>query len=371
MMYSARIINFIELLSKYNWSWNKEFKNEDLLVFNKYYAEYDTKYSIVFPSDESFEDFDYKLDRAITSLSSLENVSEIEIKEFICIKNRDLIKFRLSSSISEDGTLPLNIATKFLQSIYDLLVSSIEQEKVIVPYIKRITNDSRVSASTYRFTQTQRGSFVMNVCSDDLSSYVKQISIDQSIAKPIVRRATERIIHGLNKVVTVENFETLVEESYLTGLNANMCDALVTVMAENKDIELETKVLWSKEFDTIDCPSSVKINDSVMTTLIKLSERYKEMVNIEAFDVVARITTLNYRWHDNKEDETLDHVITISWYDNIYKKQFNCKAQLSEESYRIACDAHRDSNKVRISGLVDKNRKRWFMFDIKNFEVVD
>ena len=365
-----------QLLANYllenNWIENREFTNPNLVVFNKFFNEYDKEYKIVYPSKDTYEDFQDKVMKVIRTLSILEKISENEIISSITYKNGDLLKFRIRSSISDEGYLPLHNASMFINQIYHLISSAIEVEKHPMPYYKKLTKDSVELANQFKFHQTEVGSFVFNIETDDLSSYPQQLNLDLDIERPLTRKSFERIMKGFMLINHENDYEELQGISYRIGLNANMCDALIDILQINEDISIETTLIWSPIFESNKNIETNSILDkNVIHKLASLSEYYKDMENYNDIEVIARITTLNSVWLDSRTHTRLDHVITITWYDKNRKRNYSCKVQLDEGNYRQACDAHRDNKRVLVKGKIDMNRKRWIMEYVSYFEVIN
>lgn len=366
---SLLLTNYLIL---HNWKENKEFSNPNLIVFNKFFSDYNKEYKIVYPSKDTFEDFQDKAIKIIRTLSILEKISENDIISSITHKNGDLLKLRIHSSMTDDGDLPLHNASLFINQVFKLISSAIEVEKYPVPYFKKIKKDSIVLANKFKFLQTEIGSFIFNIETDDLSTYIQQINMNNDIEQPLTRKSIERIMKGIMLINNEDDYEELLDKSYRIGFNANMCDAIIEMLQLNEDISVEATLIWSPIFENNkNIESNMTLDKKIIVKLINLSEYYKKIEKYSDIEVIARITTLNSVWVDSRTHTRLDHVTTITWYDSTNKRNYSCKVQLDDKNYRQACDAHRDNKKVLVKGKIDMNRTKWIMEFISHFEVIN
>ena len=98
----------------------------------------------------------------------------------------------------------------------------------------------------------------------------------------------------------------------------------------------------------------------------EISDRYRQIENIENTILRGDIASLKKKRVDAGHFQR-EIVISI-FYDGSYR---NIKAELDENDYRMACDAHRDELQVEIEGVIDMGKKTWEFTHVNNFKVIE
>lgn len=364
-----------DYLENNNWTYNSDFPNKNLFVFKKYFQSHEKEITLVLPTRADFEDYEKKSLELIEKFSLIENIKLEQVVADLNDSHRDVMSFRIDSDKSRDGTLPLNEALSIISGIKNLITTSICNEKQQKPYHKRLTPESKSYANTYRFAQTNKGSFVINIESDNYSKLDRKIDLNGDLEVPVVRRALERIHKGIDFIKEENDEDTLKELSFRIGFNANMCESLTEIAENDYGMRLDSIIQFSNAIEVnpelVDISKSIKMGVSEFEKARMLAEYYRNLENYEDIEIIGRITTLNAKWKDNHSGVLLDNVITVSWYDSLEQRNYNCKVQLTESEYRQACNAHRDKKHIGVIGRLDRNRKRWFLEEHKRFHVVD
>ncbi len=232
---------------------------------------------------------------------------------------------------------------------------------------------SKRQLNTFRLAQTEIGSYIFNIESDDYNTIEDQMTMDGVVEVPTVRRSIERIQKGLSFVKHEEDTDRLKELSYRIGLNANMCDSLLEIKNVDQSMNVETYIDYCDAYNDVYSVSEnlqVSLDERDFSKLRMLSDYYRNLENYKDITIEGKITTLNARWKDSISGILLENVISVSWYSSLDKRSFNCKVQLTSDEYKLACDAHRDNKKIQVSGKIDENRTRWFLEYHKGFTVL-
>ncbi|WZL82727.1 hypothetical protein QBE53_06345 [Vallitaleaceae bacterium 9-2] len=358
----------LEIYLKVN-GWSKLLhKNPNLYVYEKLFEEYSKSYKIVFPSSIEFDDYTDKVRNVVRTLSVLQNDTQPSIIRNILNTSKDVLSLRLISSSASNGSIPLELASRLVSGIKELIIYSVCNETRPIPVVPRMTKDSMKYANEFRFAQTQKGSFIVNIETHDIFEDGIQLGVDGMHDYPMTRKAIERIQKGFELISTVNDEEDLQDISYRIGLNANMCDAILDITSYQGDIEIESRVSWANYMpQSKEIPVRVPLRTDDFAVMKRLSDFYRNEENYIEVDIVGYVSTLHKKWVDYKENRAKDRVITIVW--NVEGSTHYVKTQLNEEEYTLACDAHRDSRPVEISGTLDKSRNRWFLENPHGFNV--
>lgn len=107
----------------------------------------------------------------------------------------------------------------------------------------------------------------------------------RSSAPPFERRVTERIMRGLGCLHTavMDGRVDALVEGYEKGLNANMCEALLSLRDYPGDAQIEFGVSWSKRLQSpLDLPRSVLIEERGFELLNQTARALRESDESEA-----------------------------------------------------------------------------------------
>lgn len=159
-----------------------------------------------------------------------------------------------------------------------------------------------------------------------------------------------------------DNFQDLIENGYSEGINANICDALLSLYDEKVAVKLESKIKYSRVIENEEeLPNFITLNSSDYYTIKRIAEALRaerlEDINIEGY--IAKLSS----------DSELSHGIIsiVTTYEN---KKHTIKVSLDEMDYKNACDAHKNKNQVEIIGIIDRSGKIWEVIDLKEFKIL-
>lgn len=368
---SATAVQVKAYLELNGWIKNVDFNNKNLDVYNK------SDYSLVIPAKESYIDFKPKLYNSLKALSSIYEKEITELLKDIKSVSSDTIRFRLISELYEDGSIPLNHATTIIRAIKNLIITSACTEENPRPYFKATTKSASKYGNAFKFAQTEIGSFIINIETNDIysqdSPIQRVISNDLSICDevPFERRIVDRIAIGLNQISNFNEYESIeefIDTAYIDGVNANMCESLLEFKNVNESFDIESSFVLSKLCETTkDYSSTIKLTNSSFHIIETISKAYRDVQITEKIDLIGKVDKVNY-----KHNQPLDFggYATIEFIDsnNRIKK---AKAYLENEYYKIACDALKERKDIHIRGIIDKTNRSWHIEEIDIFKLLN
>lgn len=380
----------IEALEKYlkdnNWIQDINFANKKIKLYKKVIEE--EEITLFLPAKNDFKDSVRKINESIEILSEIKDTTSLEItKEILKANNqliliednivpktiiqnsKDILSFRIISKLSEKGTIPLEYASSVIEGLKKLVQSAIFNEEYPRPFFIKPNKSSQEQLSRYKLGQTQVGSYIFNIEIDNEFLTGEQLEFkDNEQIEPELseqRKVIKRIQNGMS-CIQKDDIEKLFEISYKKGLNANMCDALLNLQMENYDIKIESKVQWS---DLLPKPNDIKekvvLESKDFYKAKILSEKYKENRSVE-HRIKGKIIRLTNR--KDSHENVIERNIVIQT--EIEGKNKNVKVELSDQDYRIACEAHKQDKYVLIDGEMLKKGKSWIMIKYKKFDVL-
>lgn len=355
------------------WLQNKDFCNNKLMVFDKVLNK--ESFNIALPSSEKLDDFYSKLPSFIQTLCLIEDRDILKILHNISKPNVDQLQFRVIADFSNEGLLPLNYASEMISGIRDLIISAACTEENPRPFFKKASSSAKNYGDTFKFGQTEKGSFIITIESDILESikcqnYVVKDNAEISCEAPFSRRVMSRIQSGISKVEKLSSegkLDEIFKEGYKQGLSANMCDALLNFNKTGRSIKIESKMKWAISVPPPeDVPEEVTINDNGFLIMEAISKAYKEET-IERNQIKGYIVNLSAKIID-AENENSDRTVTIKWVHE--GKTNHIKVFLGTDEYKQACKAHIDGFQVAVTGDLDKKSKSWKLLNPEQFKVI-
>jgi hypothetical protein len=360
--------DLIQYLNENAWESDASFLNKNLLVFKKI-INVDNLITIVLPSKEHFSDYPHKMRAALDTLSIVEGKDKQELVRQITSQDIDKLEIRIISSISEEGSIPLNYAAGLVKGLKNLIVSAAYTEEKPSKVFKRPSQQALNYGDLFKLGQTNVGSYIVTVESSSLMNDDIEIVFENNEARTesFSRRIIKRIHRSMYQIENFnkENFrlKDIVENGYTNGINANICEALLSMYQEGTPITLESRIKYSNaiEFDE-ELPATIVLKDADYLIIKTIAEALKseEPESVEIEGNVSKLSILGESAYGN---------ISVNFIHE--NRRHNVKVELEEYDYKLACDAHKNNKSVRIVGEMDTSKRTWEVLSLELFEVID
>ncbi|MBI5514606.1 MAG: hypothetical protein HY909_12600 [Deltaproteobacteria bacterium] len=333
----------------------RPFSRSDVLVFQGPTTAEDAV-EVVFPASASARDFADQLERVVHGVAELEARPPEALVRDLLRADSDRLRVCLRTSAASHGTLPLPVVVRLGQSLYDLLVAAACAEESPRASFPRPTAAALRFASTCRFGPAAEGGFVANV----------DLPVAPSIGAgpqtpPLGRRVSDRILRGFGRVrdAVLGGGADAVLAGYGDGLNANMCEAVLGLRVELRDLQLELAVGPSPRVPaTAGLAREVLLEARAFDLLEAVARGLRgvgPLVQRELHGVIVALSD------DDAGDEEGDadgaRIVTLRSHEGARWRLV--RFALDEVHYRLACDAHRDRAPVRVLGLLDRSERPW------------
>ncbi|MFT8318826.1 MAG: hypothetical protein ABF651_11240 [Sporolactobacillus sp.] len=358
------------------WKKRDNFPQDHLIVFDGPNDVNGDPVQIVFPSKSQYKDYQVRIQELIHGLSEIEERPKNEIVQEILNPNVDRLEVRVISGMAKLGTLPFSYAATLINGLRDFLIAAACVEENPKPFYRRATKIGLDYANNCRFGQTKVGSFIVTIESGVDISANQQLELPLSEKKtgndPFNRRVVKRIQRGLGELehsVNEENIDFIVK-NYKTGLNANMCEALLGLQVGQSDVDLEYSVNWSKGLPKpSDIPGRIRIGSSGFEYLESAAKILRDSDESVKKEISGRIIKLSASALEDDDVNSGDSTITIQTMIN--EKMIIVKVPLERTDYKSACDAHRDSKEVSIVGTLERVNNHWQLMAPEQFKVIN
>jgi hypothetical protein len=343
--------DFISYLRSTGWR-RVKYQDDRLIVFAKGEDGEEQPDLVVLPAKESFRDFSSRIAEAVRRLADIEQTSNDDIVQKIQSVGQDVLYLRLSLPRTDD--LPsLEGTSHFLQGLRNLVTYGACMEQERRRYFEKPFRIGREQAEHFQFAHTFQGSFGFTI--ESQIAELQQSALWPSQHRPpIQRRVLERITRGLLFAKSAEQMHNSAEisQNFATGLNANMCKAVVDMLAEMQDTQVSYSVRWSSRL-----PPSQDIARIEPILLGRETSLYLRQAG-EYLEQTAEA--------DLEEERTVEGLITSLSSEDQASRSVTISAEgfgkvsflLGPEEYVVACNAHRDGRIVSVKGKLRRPGKR-------------
>lgn len=360
--------DLIQYLNDNAWEIDDSFPNKNLLVFKKNISA-DNLVTIVLPSKEHFADYPHRMRAVLDTLSIVEGKSKQELVNEIASPDIDKLEIRVISTISDEGSIPLNYAAGLVKGLKNLIVSAAYTEEKPRKVFKRPSQQALYYGDLFKLGQTNVGSYIVTVESCSLTNDNIEIVIENNEARTecFSRRIMKRIHRSMHQIENFnkENYRLndIVETGYTSGINANICEALLSMYQEGTPITLESKIKYS---------SAIEIDEELPTTIVLKDDDYHIIKTIaealrseepESVEIEGNVSKLSMVGESSYGNISVNFI-----HEN---RRHSAKVDLEEDDYKLACDAHKNNKLVRIVGEMDTSKKTWEVLSLELFEVID
>ena len=226
----------------------------------------------------------------------------------------------------------------------------------------------------FQFGHTVRGSFGYRIESKIKADSLVQYDMFADEPEPIIpyeRKVMERIYKGLSatdKAVNTDDI-SLLTEGYFTGLNANMCTAILNLAGDRND-PIEYNFKWSKKIsvsDELAAVPKIKINRDHLEILKSASEQLYSQ-SPECVSIEGLVTDLTSKG-DPEREELDGRSITIQRLTPEGRSQ-RVSVMLDRDAYLSAIKAHREWKTIGIQGYLEYRNSKWRLTNPEGFRIL-
>ena len=365
--YSITAASIDRYLQLNGWARNLNFANRNMMVYTNENCHPKT---LAIPASEEYEDFYVILRNAIETLEKIEKRSANEIIKDVTTTFVDRLEFRIISEITEDGKIPLEYAAECVEGLKDLILYSVCAEQSARPICYRATDYSKALLNKFKLAQTEKGSFILNVDIQVVDENNEQMVLDEcAVPLPFEHKVVERIGRAISQVDAIVNNQRplteTAETAFETGITANMCDALLKMRPVSDADKVSTTIRYASSLtNRTGQLERIEMRTNHFLVIDELAKIYRDKVAVQDASLTGIIRSLA------KKTDVDGDLQTIRLYTTYDGTSRTVTIALSDEQYRIACDAHRDGLEVEVSGELDMSERYWVMRNVTHFSPV-
>ena len=353
---------------EYN-GWKLVNQNDRCYVFEGYEDVDDNPFEIVLPINESAPDYPIYVEHTVRILSALADKSPVIIANEMILFDRDLLTIDVNAR-------SVDFAAMLVPRIKSLIGYSANSERNLKPFFNQYYGAAKSMLNHFEISHTHNGSANYRVESQvgDIEPYQRVIfkdAPDPGKKLPLERRVMERIATGL---ITLENaarrrdVQPLID-GYADGFNANMCDAVRTMLAQSSE-PIQYSVKWAGSLPAVEGVKIVKNiqierrhTEYLKRASDKLRELKPELRTIKG--LVIGLSSLI----DPHSDGAGERSIVVQW-DRGRGTPRNLRINLAKKDYLNAIKAHKDWATISVDGIALKRRSGWELAEPQEFRIL-
>lgn len=336
--------------------WNLVNENDRWIVY-----EDDDAVELAIPKKRQASDFTMYIDHMIKILSFVQDKEPNTVADDILTFDLDVFGTILDESEGAKS-ISMRSADAYFAELKQLLIYSASSEEKKEPFFKNALQKARKVLDHFQFGHTVQGSFGYRIESKILADSHIQYSMFGDKPEPVIpyeRKVMARIYKGLaatDRAVNTGDI-SLLTKGFDSGLNANMCTALLKMAGDGRN-PIEYSFKWSKK---IDAPEEMSATPKFVVKrdhleYLEEASEYLYYQDPEHTNVIGLVNDLSIK-NSPDENEIGTGVITI---ERLLPEGRTQKVHMIVDgnSHLNAIDAYKARSTVGVKGnLVYKNSK--------------
>jgi hypothetical protein len=360
-MYHAESELFSEPLIDYlrNRGWALMESEPDIAVLRKVFN--DQEEEIILPRDKAYADYRQRIMEAIQFLAKHEHNSETNIINELLLQKWDILRIRISGDRIGAGYISYLDKRIIEEGVRKVLLASARYVLDPSSYFKRLYSTAveqwmkRCCAGT-----AESGSYILTV----------QMPLQEdsdNLEVPFSRKVTEYLMTSLSQLVRLSEQPSLPAETTELHLNANLCLGLAEMKPDELPIHFDFEMKWSSEIPIReDIPSKIEIRDHHFPSIMDIGQKLTPQSKEENQDIfVGKVLAL--QGEADEHGKMQGEATLVLFMD---EQQAKAKVFFGSKFYSLVCDAHKQNQYIRISGILSEKPRCSELKDVSLFEVI-
>ena len=150
------------------------------------------------------------------------------------------------------------------------------------------------------------------------------------------------------------------------NLNANLCLGLAEMKPDETPIHFDFEMKWSSEVAVRgDIPAKIEIRDHHFPLITNIGEKLMPQSKENQDVFIGKVLTLH--GEADEQGKMQGEATLVLFMD---EQQIKAKVFFGSKLYPSACDAHKQNQVVRISGVLSEKPRCSELKDVSHFEVI-
>ena len=327
------------------------------------------KFEVFAPGSERLGDYANSISSLIEDLARAEDRDAISVYRDLASSDRDSIRFRAPQA-DDDGSVDLNSGVDLIQQSKDALLaaacSTVDAKRFYRSGSNTKANDY---LRTVKLGQTEHGSFVVTLHSPvppELEP-TQQRFWPEPDTEPFNRRVTRTLATAMHSALEaldqvgrgkdIEAFERVVSK----GVSANLCAAIAKFVSDGDGLDFS--LTWAKTRPAPEARYKAVFSSGHAEILAEAAKVLKNRESLPNEILEGYVSVLN-----REQTQKTGRVRIKTFVDGEAR---SVTAELAQELYRLAIDAHDTQSAIRIEGDLTFEGQRWYLKSPKNIEKIE
>jgi hypothetical protein len=357
-------------------NWSLSSSNGTSLVYEGPVDDGNRPMRLILPAHKEFEDTPAMISKAIKLLSTIGRCSIDNMCQMIMNSGCDFLRPRILTP-SNAWNISLEVGKKVIDDFHGLIYDSACLEEDPQPFFAKRRNIGKKYAERCRLGQTFAGSYGFSI-----EMPLSPASPENTAQIPFERRVMIRIARGLMAIrkSSQEADVSVLTNDYKQGFNANLYEIMQGLMQSLQDHQIEFTFAWSPEYllpqELVNMTAVRLVPASVLPFLESATKSLRRSSESQDTTIKGKIVRLHGDGKigeeelDDLESSSNDSGIVVIEWETEKGKPRLIRAELSQEDYRLACDAHRDYKMISIRGKPEKPGKHLILTSSTDFRVL-
>lgn len=324
---------------------------------------------LILPGTDSLGDYPEVVSSILSLLAAEEGRDELQLFRDLVGADRDVIRVRAPEA-DDDGSVSIDAGVELVLQARDMLLAAACAAKdPRAAYRAGKVKDAASYMDRVRLGQTEQGSFIVTLLApvppalDTLNqgsfwpietTEPFERKVTRTLAKSLeaARRAAESAVRGNGMVA--------FQEAVGSGVNANLCDALATLI--DKGDGLEVSVTWARTRPTPERRKIVRFSESEGEIFREAASRFRSLEPRPDETLSAFVVAL-----DRQPDAGEGKVSLKTFLDG---QPVSVRTTLPPDMYHRAIGAHDAKQSVTVTGDLKRAGQRWVLENPRNLQIL-
>jgi hypothetical protein len=323
---------------------------------------------VLVPMDASRPDFAERMLDAVEKLAYFETRSLEAVIADLLTYDADVLRYRVDSSRTQRGTLPLGQAFDLLAGAKQSLLAAAHSALVRRKYHPKLSRTpAQKLLEACELQQTEQSSFVVAIACP-----LKAIDQDQAGLLPgdesFARRSTSLLMQALATLdrAIEENRANSIVDDEAPIISANLCDALLKMRPLQEDGILEVLPSWasSTPVDSVNAAiHSVQFTNDEFETIEDL---YRQLRPYEEAAVKPWVASVEELLGTDSGEGVREGEVVLTLFDE--DQVVRARATLNADQYKIAYEAHNPTRPLMVVGQLNRGPRVSRLLSISKVE---
>lgn len=308
------------------------------------------------PKNQDFADYERRVVELVQVLAAAEERSSREILLSLANPTADGLAFRFASSDTGSGTISVSDGCRIRHAQRRLLLSAAHSVVEPQAHHPRLSRTEAVAfLETCREAPSQHGSFVANIIIP-VAPPVGQLPLDDPFSRQVTSLLA-RALHEVSEAISTGDDERLLNGAR-NGLSSNLLDALSDLHPPGQHGTLDVGFSWAPGRPAPGHHRRVRFDHSFFPSMAEAARFLRETLPMPGTTVEGYFAGFERDPQDPSRPGEVALLATLDEYPGQTKKVY---MTLSRSAYSDAWQAHKKAAKVRVTGTLIKEKRRYVL----------